>query len=136
MVKSVISVVVVGTLLSGAVSAQTDAGKVTVGGVALFTFRSSAGGYTPQQRADTTYDRLREILSDPTFKATDITVRTARDGTAMIFVKEKLLTTIVKAEAAANLTQPSPLAERWAKHLRKVLPGLKPNAGTKRKGGN
>ncbi|MGQ9487249.1 MAG: hypothetical protein ACUVTY_12125 [Armatimonadota bacterium] len=97
-------------------------GEVTVGGEFILRIRFSAGGMTPQQRADAITMRLRTILTDPDLKPSDVVVKPIAGGEAGIYVKDHLLVTVDRAHADFHKTTPIKLGEVWAKHLREVLP--------------
>ncbi|GIV16304.1 MAG: hypothetical protein KatS3mg022_1739 [Armatimonadota bacterium] len=101
---------------------QEQPAEVTVGGELILRIRFSAGGMTPQQRADAITMRLRTILQDPNIQPSDIVVKPIAGGEAAIYVKENLLVTVDKKHAALNKTTPLKLGEIWAKHLREVIP--------------
>ena len=101
---------------------QEPPGIVTVGGELVLRVRFSAGGMTPQQRADAITQRLVRILQDPDIQPSDIVVKPIAGGEAAIYVKDALLVTVDKKHAQVNQTTPIKLAEMWAKHLREVIP--------------
>jgi hypothetical protein len=101
---------------------EEPAGEVTVGGELILRIRFSAGGMTPQQRADAITQRLVKILQDPDIQPSDIVVKPVAGGNAAIYVKDNLLVTVDKKHAALNKTTPMRLGEIWADHLRQVLP--------------
>lgn len=105
-----------------ATAQQEPVGEVTVGGELILRIRFSAGGMTPQQRADAITMRLRTILADPNLKPSDVVVKPIAGGEAGIYVKDHLLVTVDKAHADFHKTTPTKLGEVWAKHLREVLP--------------
>lgn len=105
-----------------AVALPEPVGEVTVGGELILRIRFSAGGMTPQQRADAITGRLRTILQDPNIQPSDIVVKPIAGGEAAIYVKDHLLVTVDKAHANLHKTTPLKLGEIWAKHLREVLP--------------
>ncbi|MCS6830624.1 MAG: hypothetical protein RMM08_01460 [Armatimonadota bacterium] len=101
---------------------QEPAGEVTIGGELILRIRFSAGGMTPQQRADAITMRLRNILEDPNIQPSDITVKPVAGGEAAIYIKEHLLVTVDRRHADLHKTTPLQLGEIWAKHLREVIP--------------
>ncbi|MCS6949642.1 MAG: hypothetical protein RMM06_03650 [Armatimonadota bacterium] len=119
-----IAVLLVALLSSGALCAAQEErpGEVTVGGELILRIRFSAGGMTPQQRADAITTRLRTILADPNIQPEDIVVKPAAGGEAAIYVKDNLLITVDRRHADFHKTTPLKLGEIWAKHLRKVIP--------------
>jgi hypothetical protein len=101
---------------------EEPVGNVTVGGELILRIRFSAGGMTPQQRADAITQRLVKILQNPNIQPSDIVVKPIAGGEAAIYVKDNLLITVDKKHAALNKITPLKLGEMWAKHLREVLP--------------
>ncbi len=101
---------------------QETPGEVTVGGELILRIRFSAGGMTPQQRADAITIRLRSILQDPNIQPSDVVVKPIQGGEAAIYVKDQLLVTVDKRHAEFHKTTPLKLGEIWAKHLREVIP--------------
>lgn len=101
---------------------QEPPAEVTVGGELILRIRFSAGGMTPQQRADAITTRLRTILQDPNIQPSDVVVKPIAGGEAAIYVKEHLLVTVDKRHAELHKTTPLKLGEIWAKHLREVIP--------------
>ncbi len=100
-------------------------GEVTVGGEMILRIRFSAGGMTPQQRADVITSRLRTILQDPTIQPEDVVVKPVAGGEAAIYIKGQLLITVDRRHADFHKTTPQKLGEIWATHLRKVIPLVK-----------
>lgn len=109
-------------LLSVCWAQSEQPASVTVGGELILRIRFSAGGMTPQQRADAITLRLRSILADPQIEPSDIVVKPLAYGEAGIYVKDLLLVTVDHNHARANKTTPLKLGEIWAEHLRKVVP--------------
>lgn len=105
-----------------AVALPEPVGEVTVGGELILRIRFSAGGMTPQQRANAITMRLRTILADPDLKPSDVVVKPIAGGEVGIYVKDHLLVTVDRAHADFHKTTPIKLGEVWAKHLREVLP--------------
>lgn len=101
---------------------QEPPGEVTVGGELILRIRFSAGGMTPQQRADAITVRLRTILQDPDIQPSDVVVKPVAGGEAAIYIKDNLLVTVDKRHAEFHKTTPLKLGEIWAKHLREVIP--------------
>jgi hypothetical protein len=108
--------------LAGAASAAVVVGT---GGETLFVLKSERDlDKTAQERAGDVYDRLRYILNNPRFKATDIQVKPLGNYGAKIVANNHLIVPIGAREAEANGSTPMKLAEDWAVHLRKVMPKL------------
>lgn len=109
-----------GTVLS--LAQEEQPGVVTVGGEKILRIRFSAGGMSPQQRADAITTRLRTILQDPNIQPEDVVVKPVAGGEAAIYIKENLLVTVDRRHADFHKTTPQRLGEIWASHLRKVIP--------------
>jgi hypothetical protein len=107
---------------SGAAQADPDEGKVAVGGEHILTVRFPSGNMSILERAQVIEQRLVEILSDPSLRPADIRVGGGNGGPARIIVKNRLLVTVDAATARFNQMTPLALAEKWAAHLRQVLP--------------
>lgn len=101
---------------------QESVGEVTIGGELILRIRFSAGGMSPQQRADAITVRLRTILEDPNIQPSDVVVKPIAGGEAAIYIKEHLLVTVDRRHAEFHKTTPLKLGEIWAKHLREVIP--------------
>lgn len=119
-----IAVVVIVTLgcIAPCLAQGEQPGVVTVGGEMILRIRFSAGGMTPQQRADAITTRLRTILQDPDIQPEDVVVKPIAGGEAAIYIKENLLVTVDRRHADFHKTTPLKLGEIWANHLRKVIP--------------
>jgi hypothetical protein len=102
---------------------NTNANAVFLGGTAIFRVRVSGGGLSPEQRASRIQNRLNDILGSGPVSPNDITVSPI-GGEAAVYVKGKLMFTADTATARYNQSTPMALANTWADHLRKVLPGL------------
>jgi hypothetical protein len=110
------------TIVTLTFAQEQPVGEVTVGGELILRIRFSAGGMTPQQRADAITQRLVNILQELDIQPSGIVVKPIGGGEAAIYVKDNLLVTVDKKHAALNKTTPFKLGEIWAKHLREVLP--------------
>ncbi len=106
-----------------AVDETSTATAVIVGGTPIMRFRNSAGGFTAEQRAVETQDRLNAILSTGPIMSSDITTDTV-GGEGVVLVKGQLLFTADSETAYINDSTPMELAEKWADNMRNVLPGL------------
>ncbi|MBB6053525.1 hypothetical protein [Armatimonas rosea] len=110
-------------LLPQAVRAETVVG---LGGETLFVFKADKDlDKTAQERSNDVYDRIRTILNNPRFKASDIQVKPLGDYGAKIVANGQLIVPIGNAEAEAHGSTHMALAEEWAKHLREVMPKLR-----------
>ena len=108
------------------VVASTDMSNATlvfVGGQPIMRYRVSAGGFTPEQRADETQLRVNKLLGQGPIAASDITVEPQGDD-AVVLVKGQLLFTADAATAQLNDSTSMDLANIWASRMRTVLPDL------------
>ena len=100
-----------------------SANAVIVGGTSIMRFHFSAGGFTPDERASETTQRLNDIMATGPIAASDITVQ-SNGGDAVVLVKGELLFTADSATADFNDSTPIELANEWADQMRDKLPGL------------
>ena len=99
---------------------------VGLGGETLFVFKADKDlDKTAQERSNDVYDRIRTILNNPRYKASDIQVKALGDYGAKIVANGQLIVPIGAAEAEAHGSTHRALAEEWAKHLRQVMPKLR-----------
>jgi len=96
---------------------------VFVGGTPIMRLRTSAGGYSPEQRATEIQERVNEALSGGVIRADDITVEPSGNE-AIVLVKGRLLFTADWDTARFNSSTPTDLADQWANNMRLVLPSL------------
>jgi hypothetical protein len=102
---------------------MSSATAVFLGGTPIMRFRVAAGGYTPEERADKTQQRLNTLLGEGPIYPSDITVAMQGDD-ALVLVKGQLLFTADTETAAYNQSTPLELANMWAARMRSVLPEL------------
>jgi hypothetical protein len=102
---------------------KTTSTAVLIGGTTIMRFRNSAGGYTPEQRALLTQERVNAILGMGPIQPSDITTSIV-DGDAIVSVKGQLLFTADSTTAVINDSTPLQLANMWAENMRSVLPSL------------
>jgi hypothetical protein len=102
---------------------KSTATAVILGGTPIMRFRNSAGGYSPEQRALETQDRLNDILSTGPIAPSDITTDLV-DGEGVVLVKGQLLFTADSETAFVNDSTPLELANIWADRMRGILPEL------------
>lgn len=115
--------------LSQVAGNQDLSNAVIVGGTEIMRYRLPAGGYSPQQRADATQQRINRLLGQGPIYPSDI-VAEPYGGDAVVMVKGQLLFTADQATAALNQSTPLELAQTWADRMRQVLPDLtKPTGG-------
>lgn len=110
-------------LLVGTAHAERVVG---LGGETLFVLKADRDlDKTDQQRSDDVYDRIRNILNNPKFKASDIQCKPLGDYGYKIVANGHLIVPIGAQEAEAHGSTTQALAEEWTKHLREVMPKLR-----------
>ena len=98
-----------------------DVGEVLVDGRVVLRVRTSAGGYTPYERATTVAGRLREAMAAG-MRPEEI--HSARWGNeAVILGGNNLLFTVDSEHARFNHTTPLRLADDWGTNLAGALGG-------------
>ncbi len=98
----------------------TPVGEVRMGDQVIFRIRTSAGGYTPYQRAQSVADRLNAL--DDTLKSEDITTGYV-NGQQVVMAKKQIVVTADVAHARLNGTTSTALASLWAKRLENAVTG-------------
>jgi hypothetical protein len=98
-----------------------EVGEVLVGDEVVFRIRTSAGGRTPFQRAQTVAERLQQLMSD-SLQASDITTGRVR-GMDVVMAKGEIVVTADPAHARLNNTTPTGLAALWAQRLESAITG-------------
>lgn len=112
-------------LILGSTAARAET-VVGLGGETLFVFKADRDlDKTAQERSNDVYDRIRTILNNPRFKASDIQVKALGDYGTKIVANGQLIVPIGNSEAEAHGSTHRALAEEWAKHLREVMPKLR-----------
>ncbi|MHB0913523.1 MAG: hypothetical protein ACYC2Y_08760 [Armatimonadota bacterium] len=96
-------------------------GEVVANGDVIFRIRSSAGGLSPYQRAQTVAQRLDSLMAAG-LSAEDITTG-RRNGQDVVLANNQVVVTADRAHAAANNTTPLLLADTWATRLTNVVSG-------------
>lgn len=105
-----------------------DATKWAMSGYEIINIRASSGNDTPMTRSLKMDARTVEILSrtqSPPLRASDVKVMTMGKDTYIV-VRRYILTNVGMADARAEKTSVSALANRWANSTRKVLPQVAP----------
>jgi hypothetical protein len=98
----------------------SSVGEVFVGNDVVFRIRTSAGGYSPFQRAQLVAGRLQPLMDNLQLK--DIT--TGRmNGQEVVMAKGQLIITADTAHAGLNQTTPTILADLWATNLKNAVSG-------------
>jgi len=103
--------------------APSTANEVFVGGTVIMRVQTTVAGRTPAERASSIQARVNRLLSGGPIMLTDITVEPF-GGDAVVRVKGTLLFTADADTARFNQSTPMELANTWADHMRRVLPGL------------
>ncbi len=96
-------------------------GEVLVDGEVVLRIRTSAGGRSPYQRAQTVADRLNQLMGD-TIEAEDITTGIV-NGQEVVLVDGQVLVTADANHARLNGTTPEMLAQSWANNLQVAFGG-------------
>jgi hypothetical protein len=104
--------------LTALVALAAERPDVVLGGKVILTFRASAGGKTPLQRAIIVTKRCVDILSDQGVTEKDVRIVTAKKGAEpQIYAGKYLFVTVTRADAEANKTDMQALAKVWAKNF-------------------
>src|SRR5690348_14670902 len=109
--KQQILVMAVGLALFAGSAIADNSNKVVIGSDCVVQFRTSSGGFTPEQRADAVQTRLNNILSDTTWTPADIHVNYVHSD-ASIMVGSHLFVTITAADAKASASTVRDVASR------------------------
>lgn len=107
---------------------STDATHWAMSGYEIIHLRASDGADTPLTRSLKMDARTVEILSrtqSPPLRASDVKVANY-GGKTWILVRRYILTSVNPADAKAEKTSVSALANKWANSTRKVLPQVAP----------
>lgn len=115
-----IAVVVLAGLVCSSAWSQDNTGKIWLGGFYLLRVRTGAGGYSLEQRVTEIQARANNLLQlDRDVRM--FTVRKAGND-ASIYADDQLFMTVTSADAAANGTTVTGLADIWAKRLQTIYP--------------
>ncbi|WP_309686115.1 hypothetical protein [Armatimonas sp.] len=96
---------------------------LAIGGTELITIRGRSQEDV-RVRADIIYARLAWILADSTLARRDIWIKMTTSEPA-IYVKDKLLVTVMPQDSAYNETTPDKQAQIWRIRFAETLPILK-----------
>lgn len=95
---------------------------ISIGGKFIVHLRAGHGNLTVQERARIVEKRLAEVLG-ARLREDQITLReTRKDAQYEIYVRGRLLITVIQADADAAKMSVKQLAEHWLKQLRRALP--------------
>jgi small-conductance mechanosensitive channel len=89
-------------------------------GQVLFTFKVGAKHFSPQFRANIAGERINEVAKDYAVKPQQVTVSDI-DIATLVTAGEKLILTILDADAAAEGRERSELAEEVAERIRQAI---------------
>ena len=103
-----------------AVVAGSTVGEVVANNEVLFRIRTSAGGYTPLERAQLMADRLNHSLNTGSLTADDITTGRV-NGQDVVLAKGQVIATADSAHATLNRTTPIQLANYWATRVENIM---------------
>ena len=126
--KQVISLIFAGTLLSTTLLSHAQTKPVyqktlAVGGMELITIRGDSEKAVAA-RADILYSRLVWILADASLARRDIWIDFTQSDPS-IYVKKRLLITVMLQDAQYNQSTPEKQAEVWRQRFSETLPILK-----------
>lgn len=100
---------------------------ITVGGKFIFRLRTGTATMSLQERARQVEERLIEILGQPV-RAEQITLREVKkDHQYEIYVRGRLLITVLPEDGRAENTTVTRVANRWLEQLRRNLPPVSAN---------
>lgn len=126
--KQIASYVLAGIALSSCLLAYAQLTPsfrqtLAIGGTELITIRGQSKEDV-RVRADIIYARLAWILADSTLARRDIWIKMTSSEPA-IYVKDKLLITVMPQDSAYNETTPDKQAQIWRIRFAETLPILK-----------
>ena len=98
-----------------------QAGEVLVDGQVVFRIRTSAGGFTPYQRAEIVAQRLRG-LTDDSIRSEDVDMGRV-NGQDVVMAGGHVIVTADRAHARLNGTTTSGLAALWSQSLSNAVAG-------------
>lgn len=101
--------------------AGRSVGEVLIDGQVVFRIRTSAGGYTPFQRAQIVADRL-EVLMGDSLQPEDITTGRVNDQ-EVVLAEGEVVVTADQEHARINATTPTGLAKFWAQRVENAVEG-------------
>lgn len=118
-------VVTIMLCLGSFVSAQQVPTDVAFGGEFFFRFRASAGSLEPEIRASVLQERLTQVFSRLMEQGEPISVKVRSHGNFLsIWVSGVLFVTVTKADAKANKTSLSSLANIWCHNIESGLKAI------------
>lgn len=103
-----------------AVVSPVFADPVAFGGVTLFEIKAGAAGKTPAQRVAEVEVRLVDILGETKISDKDVVVK-ADKSERKILVKNRLLVTVTKEDAAFHKTTIDKVAKNWRDQIAKKI---------------
>lgn len=102
--------------------AGAEVGEVLIDGQVVFRIRTSAGGLSPYERAQTVAERLNRLMSKPVQPEN---IRAAIvNGQAVVLIYSEVVITADEEHAKLNNTTPTRLAGSWALQLSRAVQGL------------
>lgn len=99
----------------------SSVGEVLVDDQVVFRIRTSAGGYTPFERAQVIAARLEQLMGD-SLQPEDITTGRVR-GLEVVLARGEVVVTADPAHALISDTTPIELADLWAQRLENAVAG-------------
>ena len=127
LVLVIVAVVAVAAVSHSAISYRAGeyqgapTGEVLVNGEVVFSIRTSAGGWTPEQRAQVVAERL-QALPESAYTAKNVSVRKVGDGNG-IYVGSTRIVSVSPDEAKAHNTTYANLASVWSDNLSRAFAG-------------
>ncbi len=111
--------------LTASVAHSQQDGTVYLGGFMLLRMRTTAGGFSAEQRAAALQMRANALLQLGKGIPRVTTMRAGKD--VNILTDRDLFVTVTESDARANRTTTDKLAAMWAHRLRAILPQATPD---------
>jgi len=99
-------------------SAERDGARVAevlIGDTVVMVLRTSAGGYSPVERAEIVANRLRSAMGEE-MEAREVAVYPVTSGQG-VYVGKQLIVAVYQTEADAHKATPTALAEMWRDNI-------------------
>lgn len=97
---------------------------ITIGGQFIFRLRTGVGNISLEERARIVQERIVESLGTHLTEQQITLKEVKKDHQCEIYLRERLLITVTRADADAAKMSVKQLAEHWLKQLRGTLPKL------------
>lgn len=122
---SLVAAIGLALVVTPTVNAFTMSEKVVIAYDLVAIARVPAGGMTADQRIDVVNERLAYIYGYEPLNSSAVRLATV-NGETTIMVGKSTLITVTEADAKANNTTVSALAQVWLKSARESLPQARP----------